>query len=128
MSSLLASFNFSFGFTVTAAFVIIGVPIVAPVSVLSHWLSRRFLVASSVAPAFVCLFLLGWLPVREFRREDWLVSICVVGLSAVLSSLLGLPFLWVRRRRLGQPTATDENSVPSSQGEAQPPADFKRSP
>ncbi len=122
MSPIFASYNFTTEFTVWVVFLFVGLPVVIPTALLSHWLIRRYFVASLVGPAVLLLFSLAILPGTSATGEDYVILGYVVGMCFVTSFLSGLPF-WISRqtkRRELQKPITDASA--QSSGDPIPPA------
>ncbi len=88
----------------------------------SHWLIRRYFVASLVGPAVLLLFSLAILPGTSATGKDYVILGYVVGMCFVPSLLSGLPF-WVSRqtkqRELQKPIT---DATAQSSGDPIPPA------
>jgi ABC-type proline/glycine betaine transport system permease subunit len=122
MNPLFASFNFTTEFTVWVVFFFVALPVVIPVSVVSHWLIRRYFIASFLTPAVLLLFMLAWMPWQETTHQDHVILTYVVAMSLVVSLLIGLPFWISRRNRRAkhQEPIADESSQPRDDPKSPP--------
>lgn len=121
MNSILASFNFKTDFLVWVVFVVVGLPVVIPLSLVSHWLIRRYFVASLVGPILLLVGILICMPASSATRQDYVVTWCVSGLSIIPSLLIGIPFWRSRRRMSNSQPKSNADASPESSDAAKPP-------